>query len=129
MTTILLDTSFWDVVWWMIIMFFWVMAIWVFIAVFGDIFRRRDLSGFGKAGWIFLIFILPFLGILIYLIARPRPTDEEIRAHQQQDMLGAYHGGSAPRTSTADIAQAHELLKSGALTQAEFDQIKARALS
>jgi hypothetical protein len=57
--------------WTLLALFFWSMFLWLFITVFADIFRRRDLSGFGKAAWIFLIVILPFIGILIYLIARP----------------------------------------------------------
>jgi hypothetical protein len=55
----------------MIAFSFLFMFIWMFIGVFADIFRRHDLSGWGKAGWILLIFVLPLLGILIYLIARP----------------------------------------------------------
>jgi hypothetical protein len=54
-----------EVLWAMLVFFFWFMAIWIFINVFGDIFRREDVSGWGKAGWIFLIFVLPFLGVLI----------------------------------------------------------------
>ena len=50
-----------SVLWTMLVLFFWVMAIWIFIAIFSDIFRRNDLSGWAKAGWIFLIFIVPFL--------------------------------------------------------------------
>jgi uncharacterized membrane protein len=55
----------------MIAFFFLFLAVWMFIAVFADIFTRRDLSGWGKAGWVLLIFIIPLIGILIYLIARP----------------------------------------------------------
>jgi hypothetical protein len=123
MGVLLEDIAFWDVVWWIVVMFFWFMAIWLFVVVFGDIFRRRDLNGWAKAGWTFLIFVLPFLGILIYVIARPRPTESEMRQMQP----GLHPGG--PHLATADIAQAHELLKQGALTQAEFDEIKARALA
>ena len=61
-----------NVLWTMLVLFFWVMAIWIFIAIFSDIFRRNDLSGWAKAGWIFLIFIVPFLGALIYVIASRR---------------------------------------------------------
>ena len=66
-----------DILWAMLAFFFWFMVIWIFIAVFADIFRRNDLSGWGKAGWILLIFILPFLGLLIYMIARPRMTEQD----------------------------------------------------
>ncbi len=73
----LADTStLGDILWGMLVFFFWFMAIWIFITVFADIFRRNDLSGWAKAGWIFLIFILPLFGILIYVIARPAMTSE-----------------------------------------------------
>jgi hypothetical protein len=64
--------SFGSVLWGMVAFFFWFLIVWMFIATFADIFRRRDLTGWGKAGWMFLIVVLPFLGILIYVIARPR---------------------------------------------------------
>ena len=63
------DYPFLDIFWTMIIFFAWVAWIWVAISIFGDIFRRRDLGGWGKAGWVVLIIVLPFLGVLIYLIA------------------------------------------------------------
>ena len=80
------DWSFGDVLLSMLVFFFWIMAIWVFIAIFADIFRRNDLSGWAKAGWILLLFVLPFLGALIYVIARPKMTeqDREIMAKQQE---------------------------------------------
>jgi Phospholipase_D-nuclease N-terminal len=61
----------------MIAFFFLFLAVWMFIAVFADIFSRRDLSGWGKAGWTLLIFIIPLIGILIYLIARPAELGRE----------------------------------------------------
>jgi Phospholipase_D-nuclease N-terminal len=73
----LADYGFGDFLWTMLAFFFWFMLIWMFIAVFADIFRRRDLSGGAKAGWILLIFILPLFGILIYVIARPSVTDQD----------------------------------------------------
>ena len=63
----------------MIVFFFWFMAIWIFIAVFADIFRRNDIHGLAKAGWIFLIFIVPFFGALIYIIARPKMTAQDVQ--------------------------------------------------
>ena len=125
MTILLSNTTFWDVVWWIIIAMFWILAIWVFISVFADIFRRHDIGGWAKAGWFALIFIVPFLGALIYIIARPKPTEAEVR-----QMRAAYAmSASGPAVGTQDIAKAHELLQQGALTQAEFDEIKARALA
>ena len=61
--------------WYMLVIYFFIIVIWMFIAVFADIFRRKNLSGWGKAGWIILIFIIPFLGILIYVVTRPHDAD------------------------------------------------------
>ena len=63
--------TFWDVIFSLVALFFWFMLIWIFISVFADIFRRHDLSGMAKAGWVILIVILPFLGALIYIVMRP----------------------------------------------------------
>ena len=71
------EWTFGSVLWAMIVFFFWFMLIWMFIGVFADIFRRNDLTGWGKAGWLLLIFIIPLLGILIYLIARPKMTAQD----------------------------------------------------
>ena len=118
------DIGFWEVIWYMIILFFWVMVIWMFIGVFADIFRRRDISGWLKAFWVFLIFILPLLGILIYMIARPADATRE----QDMQMMAAQRR-AAGYSSSEEIAKAQQLLQSGAITQAEFDSIKARALA
>jgi hypothetical protein len=64
----------------MLAFLFWVMAIWIFIAVFADIFRRRDMGGGAKAAWVLLIVIVPFFGALIYLIARPSIADADARS-------------------------------------------------
>ncbi len=115
-----------EFIWWMLMFYLFFMIIWMFIAIFADIFRRENLSGWGKAFWILLIFWFPFLGILIYVIARPKNTEQDQRmmaeAQAQQARL---QGGS----SADDIAKAHALLEKGAITQAEFDSIKAKALA
>ncbi|HET9201425.1 MAG TPA: PLDc N-terminal domain-containing protein [Dehalococcoidia bacterium] len=113
-----LDTSFWDVIAWMIIGFFLVLVIMMFIQVFADIFRRRDLSGWGKAGWAIFVLVLPLLGILFYIAFRPAPTAEELAG------MG-YPGSSA----VDEITRAQQLLNSGVITQAEFDDLKRKALS
>jgi hypothetical protein len=123
MTPILLETSFWDVIWWMIIVFFAMLFIWMFIAVFADIFGRRDISGLSKALWILFIFVLPVLGILLYMIFRPPPSQEEIHAIMEQQRR------AAGISSVDELAKAHELLKAGAINQAEFDAIKTRVMS
>jgi energy-coupling factor transporter transmembrane protein EcfT len=110
----------------MIVIYFWFMIIWMFIQVFADIFRRENLSGMAKAGWIFLLFVLPFLGILIYMIVRPKNTEQDKRMMAEaQAVQSRLVGGSA----VDDIAKAKDLLDKGSITQAEFDSIKAKALA
>jgi hypothetical protein len=120
----ILLTTFWEVVAWIIIAFFWVMVLWMFIATFADIFRRRDLSGFAKALWIIGIFIVPFLGVLIYMIVRPPLATYE----QDMEVLNAQRRAMGV-SSAEEIAKAQELLQSGAITQDEFNKIKESALA
>ena len=109
----------------MVAFFFWFMAIWIFISIFGDIFRRNDLSGGAKAGWIFLIFILPFLGALIYIVARPKVTAQDVQLMAQAEAANKAVAG----VSTADeLAKLQQLKDSGAIA-AEFDTLKAKALA
>ena len=114
-----------DALWAMLVFFFWFMAIWIFITIFADIFRRNDLSGGAKAGWILLIFIVPFIGALIYMIARPKMTeqDKQIMAEmeQQQRRSGGY-------SSADEIAKLNQLKASGAITDAEYADLKAKAM-
>jgi hypothetical protein len=117
-------TTFWEVVAWIAIVWLWMMVIWMFIAVFADIFRRRDHSGWAKAFWTFLIFALPLIGILIYMIARPA----DATAQQDAELLAAQRR-AAGYSAAAEIEKAQQLLASGAITQAEFDAIKQRAMS
>jgi hypothetical protein len=101
--------------------FFFTMFIWMFIAVFADIIGR-NMSGFAKAAWILAILFLPLLGILVYMIFRPPPSQEEI------NQVMAQQRRAAGVSSTDEIARAHQLLQTGAINQAEFDEIKKRAL-
>ncbi len=112
--------------WWMFMFYLVFIVIWMFIRVFADIFHRDNLSGWGKAGWIILIFIIPFIGILIYVIARPKNT-----AQDQADMaaMQAQQARLSGGSSVDDIAKAQALLDKGSITQAEFDAIKAKALA
>jgi hypothetical protein len=112
--------------WYMFVFYLFFMVIWMFIQIFADIFRRENLSGWGKAGWIFLIFVLPFIGILAYVISRPKNTEQDQRMMaDMQAQQARLEGGSA----LDDIAKAQTLLDKNAITQAEFDQIKAKALA
>ena len=118
--------NFGEVLWAMIMFFFMVMFFWMFISIFADIFRRDDISGWAKAGWIFFIIILPFLGIFIYVIARPKMTEQDQR---MLDEYNAQQKRAAGFSATSEIEKANALLASGAITQAEFDKIKADALA
>lgn len=115
-----------EILWTMVAFFFWFMFIWMFISVFADIFRRDDLSGWAKAGWIFLIVVLPWLGILIYIIARPKMTEQDKRIiAEMQERQRRMTGFSA----ADEIAKAQALKDSGAITDEEFQEIKRRALA
>ena len=107
-------------------LFFLTMAIWLFVAVFADIFRRNDISGIVKAAWILLIFILPFLGILIYIIARPKMTEQD---RQIMEQYQATQQRAVGYSVTDEIARAQQMRDSGAITADEFEAIKRRALS
>jgi uncharacterized membrane protein YcjF (UPF0283 family) len=124
------DYPFLDVLWTIIIFFCWVIWIWIVITVFIDVFRRDDIGGWHKAAWVVFVIVLPFLGVLIYLIAQHDGMRQrsEKQAQAQQQAFDQYvrdtAGGSA-----GEIAKAKELLDSGAITQEEYDRLKAKALS
>ena len=124
------DYPFIDVLWTIIIFFFWVIWIWIVITVLIDVFRRHDIGGFAKALWVIFVVILPWLGVLIYLIVEHDGMRERSmkQAQAQQDQFDQYvheaAGGSAD-----EIAKAKQLLDQGAITQEEFDALKAKALS
>ena len=102
--------------------------------VIGDIFRSKDMGGGAKTFWVFFVIFLPWLGILVYLIARgggmtQRAMEQQREAHAAQaDYIKSV--AASPSSSPSDqIASAKSLLDSGAITQAEFDAIKAKALA
>jgi len=124
------DYPFLDVLWTMIIFFAWLAWIWIAIAVFSDVFRRHDISGWGKAAWVVFVIILPFLGVLVYLIAQHDGIRErQAKTAQAQQQAFDKYVKDAAGGSAAEIAKAKELLDSGTISQAEFDQIKQRALA
>jgi hypothetical protein len=124
------DYPFLDVLWTMMIFFLFVIWIWILITVFVDIFRRRDTSGFAKALWIIFVILTPYLGVLIYLIVNhDGMAERNVKQMQAQqaatdDYIRSVSGGSA-----AEIEKAKGLLDSGAITQAEFETIKQKALA
>ena len=114
-----------QVLWAMLAFFFWFMIIWMFIAIFADIFRREDLSGWGKAGWIFLIFILPFLGILIYVISRPKMTEQDKRmmmeAQEAQRRMSGY-------SAADEVEKLAKLRDAGEISAEEYEEMKRKAM-
>jgi general stress protein CsbA len=125
------DYPFMDVLWSMIIFFCWVAWIWMLILIFSDLFRR-DISGWAKAAWCLFLIVVPFLGALIYLIAEGkqmaerRVRDAQVSQSNFDDYVRkvAADGGSA-----GEIERAKGLLDSGAINQAEFETLKAKALA
>ena len=125
--------SFWDFFWLLVWTFFFVMYLMILFHIIGDLFRDKDLSGWWKALWIIFLIIFPFLAAFIYLIARGKGMAErqagEMRKAQvatDQYIKSVASQGSSPADQ---IASAKSLLDSGAITQPEFEQLKAKALA
>jgi Phospholipase_D-nuclease N-terminal/Short C-terminal domain len=124
------DYPFLDVLWTMLIFFCFVIWFMLLFRVIVDIFRRHDIHGGGKTLWLIFVIVLPFLGVFVYLIAESSGMAErsmkDAQTAQQQfdDHIKSVSGGAA-----GEIEKAKGLLDSGAITQAEFDSIKAKALA
>jgi Phospholipase_D-nuclease N-terminal len=130
--TLATSYPFLEVVWTMLVFFGFVVWIWIMFIVLADIFRRHDQSGFAKVLWIIFIIVLPYLGVFIYLIAEHDGMSE--RALKQQEAAQAqadqYVQSVVGKTDPAEqIAKGKQLLDSGTISQAEFDQIKQKALA
>jgi putative oligomerization/nucleic acid binding protein/phospholipase D-like protein len=129
--TVAADYPFLGIFWSMLIFFFWIIWIWLLITVFADVFRRRDISGWAKAAWLIFVIVLPYLGVFIYLITQghhmaERSTREVQAAQAEFDEHVKSVAGSGGAAS--EIEKAKGLLDSGAITQAEYDAIKQKAL-
>ena len=112
--------------------FVFIIWFWLLIIIFGDIFRSKDMGGGAKAAWVIFVIILPFLGILVYLIARGGKMHEraEQAAQQQQQAFDDYVKQTAGGSSNVDqLAKLADLKQSGAITDAEFESQKAKLLS
>ena len=125
------DYPFLDVLWTMIIFFVWILWFWLLFTIWGDIFRRHDLSGWGKTGWLIFTIVLPFLGAFVYLISQGEGmTQRNVeRAQAQRAQLDDYVRETAGGGAAGEISEAKKLLDAGAITQAEFDAIKQKALA
>ncbi len=130
--------SFADFFWAMIVFYFLFMVIWIFIRIFADIFRRRDLTGAWKAIWIIVLFIVPFFGAIVYMITRPvtaQDLEDKAAYEQQQAAIAAQQQAQFASQTAADTSAADQITKlvalrdSGAITQEEFEAAKAKALA
>ncbi len=123
---------FLDVLWTMVIFFLWILWFWLLFTIWADLFRRHDISGWGKTGWLIFTILLPFLGVFVYLITQQdgmaQRSIDRMQASQAQfdDYVREAAGGGG---AAAEIEKAQKLLAGGAITQAEFDSIKAKALA
>jgi hypothetical protein len=124
------DYPFLDVLWTMLIFFTWVIWFWLLITVFVDIFRRHDIGGGTKTLWIIFAILLPFIGVFAYLITQhDKMAERNMRQAQAQKADFDQYVQSVAGGGAAEIEKAKGLLDSGAITQAEFDALKQKALA
>jgi len=118
--------------WTLLVIFAWGIWFWMLIVIFADLFRRDDVSGWGKAGWVVFLIVLPFLGVLVYLISQSkgmaarRAREAQAAQAQFDQYVRSVGAGGSP---TSQIEQAKQLLDTGSITQQEFDEIKRRAIA
>ena len=124
--------SFGQVMWTLLVFFAWVLFFWLLFYVFGDLFRRHDISGWGKAAWSIFVIFLPFLGCFVYLITQGHHIEERNRQQAQEaksEMDDYVRSVAGSGGSAEQIAQAKQLLDSGAINQDEYEKLKAKALA
>jgi hypothetical protein len=125
------DYPFLDIFWTMLVFFLWIMWFWLLIVILTDVFRRRDISGWGKAAWVLFVIVLPFLGVLVYLGFQGHGMSERAQQDQRvaREQTDEYIRSVATTDPAEQIAKAKQLLDSGAITQSEFDALKQKALA
>jgi len=123
-----------NLMWTMFVFFMWVLWIYLLITVFSDLFRRRDVSGWGKFGWTVFVVFLPFLGVFVYLIAeghsmQDRAMEDQKASKAQFDEYVRSVSTNGNGHSASEIGQAKQLLDSGAINADEYETLKAKALA
>jgi len=118
--------TFWDLVWGMVFFFFWIMWIMIVINIFVDIFRRNDLSGLWKVIWVIVIFWIPFIGILIYIFARPKMTPQDLEMATQ---AAAAQKAASQVSVTDQLEKLTQLRDAGTISVPEYEQLKAKLLA
>lgn len=123
--------SFWDLIWWFLWAFVFVSYLFALFAIIADLFRDHKLSGWWKAVWVFFLIFFPIVTALVYLIARGQGMGRrQVEAAQAYKSAQDDYIKSVVGTSPADqIAQAKSLLDAGAISPAEFETLKAKALA
>jgi Short C-terminal domain/Phospholipase_D-nuclease N-terminal len=123
--------TFGQVMWTILVLFAWILFFWLLFMVFGDLFRRDDISGWGKAAWSIFVIFVPFLGCFVYLISQGHKIGERNmqQAQAAQAQMDSHIKSVTGSGSAEQVAKAKELLDSGAISQAEYDQLKAKALA
>jgi Short C-terminal domain/Phospholipase_D-nuclease N-terminal len=131
-TPVATSYPFLNILWDLLIFFAWVIYLWIAITVLIDVFRRDDMHGWGKALWVLFVVLVPWIGVLVYLIAyhqgmSDRRQREATTAQAQFDEYVRATAGTGGAAS--EIEKAKQLRDDGTITQAEFDSIKAKALA
>ena len=128
---LLADYPFLDVLWTLLVFFAWAIWFWMLIVILSDVFRRRDIGGGKKTLWVVFMIVVPFVGVLAYLLSNHDAMAERNLKQAQgsraefDDYVKSVSGGGA----AAEIEKAKALMDSGAISQDEFERIKARALA
>jgi hypothetical protein len=114
-----------DLFWTTFIIFGWILWFWLLLRVYGDLFSRRDIGGWAKAGWVVVTLFLPLIGVLIYLISQGRSMQEraERQLQDQQAATDAYIRSVAAEADSTELTKARGLRDSGAITSDEFDRM------
>ena len=126
------DYPFLNILWTMILFFTWIVWIWMIVIILTDVFRRRDIGGWTKALWTVFLIVLPFLGALVYLISQHEGMADRSLEHakrQEQALDTRIRNVAASEGAAAEIEKAESLLARGAITETEFDALKAKALA
>ena len=118
-----------DLFWTTFIVFGWILWFWLLIRVYGDVFSRQDIGGGAKTGWVVFTLVLPFIGVLVYLISQGRGMQEraERAMEKQRVATEAYIRSVASEADSTQMSKARDLLKSGAITTDEFDRMVGNA--
>jgi Short C-terminal domain/Phospholipase_D-nuclease N-terminal len=127
------DYPFMNLLWSMIIFFAWVAWIWILIVILTDVFRRHDIGGWTKALWTIFLVVIPFLGVLVYLVAQhdgmAERQQKDVQAQQAQFDSYVRQAAGTGGGAASEIEKAKALLDSGAITQSEFETLKAKAVA